>query len=108
MLLTSRRQFVIGATAAGALWGKHKVDHSHISAISDEIARSPEAAIDFAHQYGLKWLELRDVPGAKGRNYFYMDEGDLRVAARQFSDNGIGISFLNTNLLKFGMPGTEP
>ena len=105
---TSRRQFITSTLAATALWGKNKIDHAHISAISDEIARSPEAAIDFAHQYGLKWLELRDMPGAKGRNYFLMEEADARAAAKQFSDNGVGISFLNTNLLKFGMPGTEP
>ncbi len=108
MSLTSRRQFVAGALAANSLWGKNKIQHAQISAISDEIARSPEAAIAFAHQYGLKWLELRDVPGAKGRNYFLMDEADVRAAAKDFAANGIGISFLNTNLLKFAMPGTEP
>ncbi len=108
MLHTSRRRFIAGALATGALWGKNKIGHSQISAISDEIARSPEAAIAFARQYGLKWLELRDVPGAKGRNYFLMDEPEVRAAAKQFAENGIGISFLNTNLLKFGMPGTEP
>lgn len=94
--------------AAPALWGRNRIDHSQISAISDEIARSPEDAIAFAHQYGLKWLELRDVPGRKGQNYFFMEEPELRQAARQFADGGIKISFLNTNLLKFGLPGTAP
>ena len=66
----TRRQWIAGTLATGALWGKNKIDHSHISAITDEIAKSPEAAIAFAHQYGMKWLELRDVPGNKGQNYF--------------------------------------
>ncbi len=104
----SRRQLLAATLAAPALWARNTIDRSRIGAITDEIARSPEAAIDFAHQYGLKWLELRDVPGAKGQNYFFMEEAALKQAARQFADNGIGISFLNTNLLKFGLPDTEP
>jgi sugar phosphate isomerase/epimerase len=99
---------ILGSLAATSLWGKSRIGHSQISAISDEIARSPEGAIAFARQYGLKWLELRDVPGDKGKNYFLNDETYLRSAARQFRDGGAGISFLNANLLKFGLPGTEP
>jgi L-ribulose-5-phosphate 3-epimerase len=108
LFLPSRRQFVAASFLTPALWGRNKIDHSSVSAISDEIARSPQAAIDFAHQYRLKWLELRSVPGERGANYFFMDEDPLKQAAKQFADNGIGISFLNTNLLKFGLPGTEP
>jgi hypothetical protein len=104
----SRRELFWGSLAAPALFGRTKIDHTSISAISDEIARSPEDAIAFAHRYGLNWLELRDVPGNKAQNYFFMEEGPLKEAAKQFSDNGIRISFLNTNLLKFGLPGTEP
>jgi L-ribulose-5-phosphate 3-epimerase len=104
----TRRQLLLGSLAAPALWCRTKIDHSRIGAISDEIARSPDDAIAFAHQYGLKWLELRDVPGAKGQTYFFMDEGPLKEAAKQFAHSGIRISFLNTNLLKFGLPGTEP
>ncbi len=108
MKMLSRRELLAGALAAPALLAKNKIDHSRISAISDEIARSPEDAIAFAHQYGLKWLELRDIPGHKGETYFLAEEDFLKEAARQFTDGGVGISFLNTNLLKFGLPGTEP
>ncbi|MBS1876692.1 MAG: sugar phosphate isomerase/epimerase [Acidobacteria bacterium] len=104
----SRRELLAGALGAPALFAKNKIDHSRISAISDEIARTPEDAIAFAHQYGLSWLELREVPGHKGGNYFLAEEDFLKAAARQFKDAGVGISFLNTNLLKFGLPGTEP
>lgn len=105
----NRRQLLIGSLAAPALWARNKIDHSRISAITDEIARSPEDAIAFAHQYGLKHLELRDVPGKRGSNYFLsLEDEELKQAARQFADAGIRISFLNANLLKFSMPGTEP
>jgi L-ribulose-5-phosphate 3-epimerase len=106
--MLSRRELLASALAAPALLAKNKIGHSRISAISDEIARSPEDAIAFAHRYGLKWLELRDIPGHKGETYFLAEEDFLKRAARQFTDAGVGISFLNTNLLKFGLPGTEP
>ena len=109
MAQISRRHLLAGSLAAPALWGRNKIDHSRISAITDEIARSPEAAIAFAQQYGLKNLELRDVPGKRGSNYFIaIEDSELKAAAKQFADAGIKISFLNANLLKFGLPGTEP
>ena len=106
----TRRQAILSALAAAGVSAdtSDRIGHDRIGAITDEIARSPEGAIDFAHQYGLKWLELRDVPGAKGTDYFFMEEAGLREAARQFTAAGLRISFLNTNLLKFGLPGTDP
>ena len=106
----TRRQAILSAFAAAGLSAdtSDRIGHDRIGAITDEIARSPEGAIGFAHQYGLKWLELRDVPGVKGTNYFFMEEAGLREAARQFTAAGLRISFLNTNLLKFGLPGTDP
>ena len=104
-----RREFMAAALAgSAALFAKpNRIGRSRISAISDEIGTSPAEAIAFAKQYGLEWLELRNVPGSK-TTYFFMDEADLKPVAKEFVDNGIRISFLNTNLLKFGMPGTEP
>ncbi|MEO7142544.1 MAG: TIM barrel protein [Bryobacteraceae bacterium] len=106
----SRRSFLAAALAARALRAAVTagVTRSRIGAISDEIADSPANAIAFAKQYGFQWFELRSVPGRKAANYFYMPEPELRAAAKEFSDNGIKISILDTNLLKFGLPGTEP
>jgi len=102
-----RREFVAaGLAAPGVLYGNNRIDRSRVSAITDEIARSPAEAIAFARQYGLKWLELRNVPGARV-TYFTLPEEEIRAAAKEFDQNGIGISFLNTGLLKFRMPGTE-
>jgi sugar phosphate isomerase/epimerase len=87
------------------------IRRNRISAITDEIARSPEMAIEFCREYGLKWVELRGVPkpsGERNREYFQLPEEELKLAARQFSDAGLGVSFLNTSMLKFWLPGTEP
>lgn len=105
--MITRRRFV-GVTLAGIslLHARDRIGRSRLSAISDEIANSPDEAVAFAKQYGLQWLELRNVPGAR-KSYFYMEPEELKPAAQQFADNGIRISFLNTNLLKFPLPGTE-
>jgi L-ribulose-5-phosphate 3-epimerase len=104
----TRRELLAAAVAAAPLCGKVKqVDRSRISAITDEIARSPAAAIAFIKQYGLGLVELREVPGGGG-SYEALPEADLRAAARDFAANGIRVSYLDAGLFKFAMPGTEP
>jgi len=108
-----RRSFLATAFAAAVpIRATSKpIDRSRISAITDEIARSPAAAIDFAHQYGLEWLSLRGVPAelkAKTSSYYTLDPDAMRQAAREFKDAGIRIAFLDTSFLKYGLPGTEP
>lgn len=83
-----------------------KIDRSRISAISDEIGKTPQASIDFAKQYDLQFLELRNVPG--GKEYSFLPEDQAKLAAADFARNGIRVSFMNSSLLKFGWPGTEP
>lgn len=87
--------------------GSARIDRSRISAITDEIAPSPAEAIRFAQQYGLKWVELRAVPGQK-TYYQFLGEPELRAARKELDAAGVRVSFLNTGLLKFPLPGTEP
>lgn len=93
--------------AAVPAWAKNRIDQGRISAITDEIARSPADAIAFATQYGLRWLELRAVPGQK-KSYTSLTEQELEQAAKQFQAAGIRISFLNTSMLKIAIPGLLP
>ena len=105
-----RRSFLFAAGAAALpVQAANKIDITRISAITDEIARSPAAAIAFAHQYKLQWLELRDVPGMTGgnREYFQQPVEFLKQAAAEFKAEGIRISFLNTSLLKYAMPDEQ-
>ena len=119
-LVMNRRNFLHASAAAGFLNALHaqsqsssgtaRISPARISAISDEIAMSPEEAIAFAHHFGLQWLELRNVPALPGQEkpYFFLPEDELRPAAKAFEDGGIRISFLNTNLCKNALPDTEP
>lgn len=106
---STRRSFLAaGLGSAFALRAAvPKIDSSRISAISDEIARSPADAIQFAKQFGMQWLSLRDVPGGK-KSYHALEADELAAAHAEFKEAGIRISFLDTPLLKFGLPGTEP
>jgi sugar phosphate isomerase/epimerase len=103
-----RRTFVAAALAAASTRAAgNRIDRSRLSVISDEVAASPEDAIAFAKQYKIDWLALRTVPGTKV-GYWSMEPADLAAAARQIKDAGLRVSFLDTSLLKFGLPGTEP
>lgn len=104
--MITRRELLAGAAVAAPLSAKApRIGRDRISAITDEIARTPEAAIAFAKQYGLSFLELRAVPGVRGE-YALLPEEKVRETAKQLSDAGVRISFLNTSLLKFTWPGT--
>ena len=37
-----------------------------------------------------------------------LSEQELKQAAHDFKEAGLGVSFLNSGMLKFGLPGTEP
>ncbi|HYL79025.1 MAG TPA: TIM barrel protein [Bryobacteraceae bacterium] len=109
----NRRSFIAASLAAvvPARATSSVINLARVSAITDEIARSPTDAIDFAHQYGLQWLSLRAVPaplGSKKNDYHALPPDALQQAAREFKDAGIRIAFLDTPFLKFGLPGTEP
>ena len=101
-----RRKFLLTALAAPAFAGGRRLDWSRLSLLTDEIAKSPAEAIAFCHQYNVRNVELRGVPGGGG-TYAFLDEAKLREAARELKQAGLKVSFLNTPMLKFTMPGTE-
>ncbi|MBX5494612.1 MAG: sugar phosphate isomerase/epimerase [Bryobacteraceae bacterium] len=102
-----RRTFLAAASYAPALFAKRRFEYSRISVLTDEVAKSPSEAFAFAKQYGLRWVELRSVPGAR-KSYWNLPEEELRSFAAELKEHGLKVSFLNTGLLKFTLPGTEP
>lgn len=101
-----RRSFLLTSLAAPALRAGGRIDFSRLSLLTDEIAKTPADALAFCKQYGIRWVELRGVPGGGG-TYAYLDEAKLRDIAAELKDAGLRVSFLNTPMLKFTMPGTE-
>lgn len=103
----NRRCFVGLMCAVPIAAARNRIDRSRIAVLTDEVAGTPGEAIAFARQYGVEWLELRNVPGQK-RHYAELEEPELKAAIREFRESGLKISFLNTGFFKFALPGTEP
>jgi sugar phosphate isomerase/epimerase len=103
----NRRDFLALPLAAVPVAAAGRVGSNRISIVTDECAKTPAEALDFARKFGLKWFELRNVPGRRNE-YYTIGEDELRAAAKEFSSHGVKISFLNTGMLKFGLYDTEP
>ena len=101
----------LGALGATELLQAKGLDWSRFAVLTDEVAGNEEDALAFARQYGLKWVELRDFPSAhdrtkKSETYFRMEPEQLKKVHADLKAAGLKVSFLNTGLLKFGLPGT--
>lgn len=107
--MTRRDVLAAGLAAAAPVFAaKHRnLDKSHLSAITDEIGRTPAEAIAFTKEFGLQWVELRSVPGVQ-KEYTFLPEPELRAAAAEFAANHLRISFLNSSMLKYAWPGSSP
>lgn len=80
--------------------------------LTDEVGRDEADAIAFAKQYNIQWVELRDTPRAQDRTrksetYFRMEPERLKKVKADLHSAGLRVSFLNTGLLKFGLPGSD-
>jgi len=108
--MTRRQLFAAGAAfaATSQVWGKAGIDKSRISAITDEIGLSTLEAIAFAHFYGLQNVEIRNPADRGKKEYFLLPEAEIQADADLFKKEGLKVSFVNTSLLKFTWPGTEP
>jgi len=96
-----------GAALAIRLNARERWDKSRISAITDEIGLSTDESIAFARHYGLQFIELRNPPAGK-KEYFTLTEPEIKTDAIRFQKEGLKVSFLNTSLLKFTWPDSEP
>jgi sugar phosphate isomerase/epimerase len=108
--MTRRQLFAAGAALAATsrTWAKAGIDKSRISAITDEIGLSTLEAIAFAHHYGLQNVEIRNPADRGKREYALLPEAEIKSDADLFAREGLKVSFVNTSLLKFTWPDSEP
>jgi sugar phosphate isomerase/epimerase len=92
---------ILGARGLHA--AKAHITKARISAITDEIGLTQADAIEFAKQYGLQWVELRNVPGSN-RDFAFLTEPELKRFAAELAANKLKVSLLKTSLLKFAWP----
>ena len=108
----NRRELLRAAAAAPLIFvprllAKTRIDRSRISAITDEIGMTTAESIDFAHTYGLKWVEVREIREKK-KEVGLAPEADVKELAASLAGAGLKVSFMNTSLLKYTWPGMEP
>jgi len=96
-----------GVSLAGQGLRGARIEASRLSAITDEVAKTHAEAVAFCRQYGLRWIELRNVPGTK-QGYWDLPAVERREFARHLKDEGLGVSFIDSGLLAAPLPGTEP
>ncbi len=109
--MTRRELLAAGAACASTLWARGHMDKTRISAITDEIGLTTDESIAFAHHYGMQFVEIRNPPKNESngkKEYFALTEPEIKADAARFSSEGLKVSFVNTSLLKFGWPGSEP
>ena len=110
--MTRRELLAAGAACASTtLWARGHMDKTRISAITDEIGLTTDESIAFAHHFGLQFVELRNPPKNESnakKEYFALTEAEIKADAVRFATEGLKVSFVNTSLLKFGWPGSEP
>ena len=109
LLRSLSRRELLGTLAAAPLAQafRGKITKASLSALTDQIGRTQREAIAFAHQYGLRWVELRNVPETK-KEITFLPEAEIQALAAELASNKLKVSFLNTSLLKFAWPGTTP
>jgi sugar phosphate isomerase/epimerase len=101
--LTRRDLLACSAAIFGARTlraAKSHITKTRISAITDEIGPTQTDSIAFARQYGLQWVELRNVPESK-KEFAFLFEPELKRFAAELAANKIKVSLLKTSLLKF-------
>lgn len=92
-----RRRDLLAAALATLPLSAARLGRDRLSILSDEIGTLDEA-IAFAQKHQLKWLEIRA--------YRPIPDAELKLTRRKLDDAGLGVSFFNSALLKFTLPGT--
>ena len=81
------------------LWAKPHITRARVSAITDEVGATQSDAVAFARQYGLEWVELRNVPETK-KEFALLSAAELRGYASELKENKLKVAMLRTSLLK--------
>lgn len=97
--MITRRHAIATLTAAASARAATRFGRQSLSVMTDEIG-TLDQAIAFAKQYRLKWVELRAYRPFKPE--------DVKTMKAKLDDAGLGVSFFNSALLKFTIPGTTP
>src|ERR1039458_1059960 len=86
---------LLGARAL--LAAKARINKSRVSAITDEIGRTQDEALEFAKRYALQWVELRNVPGTN-HEFAFLPETELKRHAAALAATKLKVDRTSTRL----------
>lgn len=105
----NRREFVCGAIAVGltryAVPNADPLNRFRLGVITDEVDRDLAEALKFVNEFGLEWIELRNVWGTYVMDF---NQEQIRLAKAMMSDHGLKVSCICTPFLKIQFPGSTP
>jgi sugar phosphate isomerase/epimerase len=104
----TRRELLAAAAACAALplWAKNHWDRTRLSAITDEIGKTSDEAVDFAHDFGLQYVEVRNVPGTN-KEYLAARDVEIQADATHFTNETVKVSCVHCGVLKYDWDGTD-
>jgi sugar phosphate isomerase/epimerase len=94
----TRRNWMAGALASlgsSRLQAASHITKGRVSAITDELGLNPEDAVAAAKQFGLQWVDLRNVPGTS-RDIASLAEPQLKQYGTELAANKLKVSVLYT------------
>jgi sugar phosphate isomerase/epimerase len=109
----NRRIFVgrVSMSAAGfwlasqGMQGSEPVSSFKLGFTTDEVTQDLEAALKFAQEFGLKWVEIRNL---WNRYVTETSLDEVKRVKRLCDSYGVRVSVLDTALFKCALPGTRP
>lgn len=93
-----------GAAAAARLARAARITRGNVCFITDEVSRDLTVALQFAAEFGIRQVELRNVDGVY---CFRHDNEKLKQIHAQLKEHGVRLAILDTPVLKCVLPGSK-
>ncbi len=108
----NRRAFVRNLAVSGIGWGilgnrgarAAALERFKLGITSDEVSQDLEVALRFCREFGLRWVEIRNL---WNRYVTELPMDEVRRARRMLDESSIRLSVLDTSLYKCALPGTK-
>ncbi|HYM13620.1 MAG TPA: sugar phosphate isomerase/epimerase family protein [Bryobacterales bacterium] len=102
-----RRRDLLRTLAGGAAMARlaraARLTRGHVCFITDEVNRDLSTALQFAKEFGIRQVELRNVDG---KYCFRHDPAKLKEIHALLQEHGIHVAVLSTPILKCILPGS--
>jgi len=99
-----RREFCLALAASRVAGAASRLSRANLCFITDEVSRNVRTALQFAAEYGVRQVELRNV---YGKYCLLHDAAMLRQIHALLREHGVRVAVLATPILKCILPGSR-